>query len=149
MSTQTQQRVLKELEGLKPRQVKRVLEFIHELKESPTEDTLLGMLGQLDAKPERIERVCRQLGQRGTVTPRLLQKLEAIAQAKMTASKQRRVHRLLRKNQEGTIAFEEKIELDRLVTEAEILTLQKAQAMTALKYLRETVTGNGRKGNGL
>ncbi|MBI3920788.1 MAG: hypothetical protein HY318_05160 [Armatimonadetes bacterium] len=143
-----QERVMKELGNLKPRQVKRVLDFIEELKETPTEHTLVRMLGQAEAGPERFERVCQQLVRQGMVKPRLLKQLEEIAQARISASTQQCVDRLLWKNQVGILKLQDRAKLDRLVTEAELLALEKAQAMAALKFLREAMTGNGGKVQG-
>ncbi len=134
-ATRYQERLAEEMRTLSPRQMKRVLEFVRELKKGPTERSLLEMLGQVGVPPEEIERACEQLRQSGRVTPALLNTLNAVAAAKSPPDEEKRVSKLLVKNREGTITETEKEELRRLVRAGEQMNLKKAGALVALKYL--------------
>jgi antitoxin component of MazEF toxin-antitoxin module len=61
--------------------------------------------------------------------------LTTIATEMMPHKQQRRVSRLLWKNQDGTITAKEEAELDTLVAEGQQGTLRKAKALVALKHL--------------
>ena len=61
--------------------------------------------------------------------------LTTIATQMMPQKQQRRLSRLLWKNQDGTITAKEEAELDMLVTEGQQSTLRKAKALLALKHL--------------
>jgi hypothetical protein len=61
--------------------------------------------------------------------------LTTIATETMPQKQQRRLSRLLWKNQDGIITAKEEEELDTLVTEGQHATLRKAKALLALKYL--------------
>jgi hypothetical protein len=61
--------------------------------------------------------------------------LTTIATEMMPQKQQRRLSRLLWKNQDGTITTKEEAELDTLVTEGQQSTLRKAKALLALKHL--------------
>jgi len=62
---QYQERLMEEVRSLSPQQMKKALEFVTELKQGPTEETLhfvqgqalLEMLGQPGVSPEEIEQV--------------------------------------------------------------------------------------------
>jgi len=136
--TQYQERLMEEVRTLNPQQMKTVLEFVTELKQEPTEETLLEMLGEPGVLPEKIEQVCEKLSQRGFVTPKLLKALHTVAAAKAPRPEKQRVSKLLEKNREGTIMEAEKEELHLLVMAGERMNLKKAGALVALKYL----TGN-------
>jgi hypothetical protein len=115
--------------------MKKVLEFVKDLKQGPTEKSLLEMLGQVGVSPEQIERVCEQLRQRGQVTPALLNALNKIAAAQSSPAEQQRISKLLVKNCEGIITGTEQEELRRLVRAGERMNLKKAGALVALKNL--------------
>jgi len=57
-----------------------------------------------------------------------------VAQHRLTPAKQRRLAKLLDKNQRGTLADRERQALTTLRTEADRLTLQRAYAYLLLKY---------------
>jgi hypothetical protein len=135
---QYQERLVEEVRSLSPQQMKKVLEFVTELKQGPTEETLLEMLGQPGVSPEEIEQVCERLRPQGLVTPKLLKALHTVAAAKAPRPEEQRVSELLEKNREDTITEGEKEELHRLVMAGERMNLKKAGALVALKYL----TGN-------
>jgi len=61
--------------------------------------------------------------------------LTTIATEMMPPKQQKRLSRLLWKNQDGTITTKEEAELDTLVTEGQQNTLRKAKALLALKHL--------------
>jgi antitoxin component of MazEF toxin-antitoxin module len=61
--------------------------------------------------------------------------LTTMATEMMPHKQQRRVSRLLWKNQDGTITAKEEAELDTLVAEGQQGTLRKAKALVALKHL--------------
>jgi hypothetical protein len=136
--TQYQERLMEEVRTLSPQQMKTVLEFVTILKQEPTEETLLEMLGEPGVSPEKIEQVCERLRQWGLVTPKLLKALHTIAAAKAPCSEEQRVSKLLEKNRENTIMEAEKEELHLLVMAGERMNLKKAGALVALKHL----TGN-------
>lgn len=136
--TQYQEQLMGEVRTLNPQQMKQVLEFVTELKQGPTGETLLEMLGQPGVSPEEIEQVCERLRQRGLVTPKLLKALHTVAAAKAARPEEQRISKLLEKNRGDTITAIEKEELHRLVMAGERMNLKKAGALVALKYL----TGN-------
>jgi hypothetical protein len=59
--------------------------------------------------------------------------LWAVARSRMNSAKQRRWHRLLGKNQHGTLTDPERQELTRLTADGDRLTLCKAHAYLLLK----------------
>jgi hypothetical protein len=61
--------------------------------------------------------------------------LATIATEMLPQKQQRRLSRLLWKNQDGTITAKEEAELNTLVTEGQQATLCKAKALLALKHL--------------
>jgi hypothetical protein len=136
--TPYQEQLMEEVRTLSPQQMKQVLSFVTELKQGPTEETLLEMLGQSAVSPESIEQVCERLRQRGLVTPKLLKSLHTVAAAKAPRSEEQRISELLERNREDTLTEAEKEELHRIVQAGERMNLKKAGALVALNYL----TGN-------
>ncbi len=71
--TPYQDRLMEEVRTLNPQQMKKVLEFVTELKQGQTEDTLLEMLGQPGVSPEAIEQVYERLRQNRPSPPPMLE----------------------------------------------------------------------------
>ena len=136
--TPYQEQLMEEVRTLSPQQIKQVFLFVTELKQGPTQELLLEMLGQSGVSPEAIEQVCERFRQMGLVTPKLLKSLHTVAAAKAPRPEEQCISELLEKNREDTLTEAEKEELHRFVMAGERMNLKKAGALVALKYL----TGN-------
>lgn len=62
------------------------------------------------------------------------ERLSQVARGILPASQQRRLSALLRKNQAGKLTARERVALDDLVSEAEVLMLRKSRAYALLKW---------------
>ena len=84
---------------------------------------------------DQLKALARELQSCAVPSPRLMQKLEAIARAVMPPSRQRRLTRLLRRNEDGTITQQERQLLEALVREGQIRNIPRANAALVLKWL--------------
>jgi len=130
-----QERLMEEVRTLDMRQMRRVLDFVEELKSAPTEETLLDVLGRPGVSYDDIEDVCEKLRQNGLVTPRLLRSLRALAATKAPPAAEKRVSELMQKSRKATSTEAEREESHRLVMSGERMNVAKAGALVALKLL--------------
>jgi hypothetical protein len=135
MSVSIQEHVMRELADLAPAQMERVLALITSLKRSPTVETLLSLFGRTDVRPQDIDHMVDALIRSGRADAALHETLQQMAEFKLPPQRQRRLSRLLDKNQAGELKPREQTELDELLAKVEVWTLKKTQARHALKRL--------------